>query len=556
MISSIHSSNIVFSPLQIIPAGPVPERSIPLVEIHIPPANKLPLPARSTAIPVTGNSINSENTTPPVPVSAKQVFRLETPTFKPHSQSTNKIASTFSGQLVAMPQSGSYAPVTVPNSSRQTTTLVTANQHPIPASISLTNAGPPPLIPARAISGIPNPNGVQILRPRLVEGKVIAAAPNVCVTERGTIVAAQLNKACVPSSGACVQANHIGQSPDANAMMHKMFSVVRGSENGVPITIANIPANVSRTQTAPQIAHVYPSLKNENSPQNTNMPNQNTNKTNQNTGKPSQYANNPNQNTNVPHQSTHTTHQSTHGNMNRTNIGMGKYRHVNQGSNSTVKKFSLNVGGGMGAVTTAVRSGMLNREKYQPRDAPRDTKHVIAQGGGYSVKINENNLQTKPGIRSTVPSSQTNINPNVSDKTSNLSHVTSNNADVNPTVSKVSPMPSEEIPMMTDVRTNENDGRYNEAKDDPDNVPISKRGSTWMYRRRKKKKVRFTYVKGKKNKKKEETENYEENGGFEQEFYNEEQISEHLNGRGRGIKRDHDGDGGCFTLSSIHNRNA
>ena len=582
----------LFFILQNLPAA-VPDRSIPVpvsvVEIHIPAASKRPLPARATAKPSTANSVTSDSTTPPAPVPAKQVFRLEPPKFI--SPSGNKVPCSFSGKLVAVPASGNYAPFT-PKNSRQTTTLVTANQHPIPASISLTNAGPPPLIPARAISGIPNPKGVQILRPRLMEGKVIAAAPNVCVTERGTIVAAQLNKASVPSSGACAF-NHVGQSPDANVMMHKMFSVVGGGENlvpvpitlekvpitlekvpitlaKVPITMANVPANVSRAQAGPQIAHVYPSLKKENSLQNTSNSHQNTNKshhntsnshqntnkTNQITGKPSQHANNPIQNTNVPHQNTHTSYQSTHiprqstqrfdGNTNRANSNTGKYdRHVNRGSESTVKKFSI--GGGMGAVTSAVRSGILGPTKYKPRDESRDTKHVITKEGGYSVKISDHNLQSKPDDRSAISSRQADITPNGSDKKPNITVVTTNIAEVTPTISEVSPTPSEEIPMLSDVRTKENDGGYKEAKNDLDNVSTNKRGNTWRYRRRKKKKnARFTYVKGKKNKKKEV--NYGENLAFEQEFYNEDQISEHLNGPGRGIKRDHDGDGECLFL--------
>jgi hypothetical protein len=527
----------------------------------------------------------------------KPIFRQAPPKYIAQS-AHGKTASTFSGRLVALPQSqatgGNYAPRA--NHSNQATTLVTTNQHPIPASISLTRAGPPPLIPARAISGTPNPKSVQILRPRIAEGK-IAAAPNVCVTERGTFVATQLNKTSVPTTGACVMNHVVGQSPDANAMMNKMFSVVRGSENGVPTTVV---ANVSRTQT-PQVAHVHPSVQNERSHQNTNSSHQNTNNSHQNTSNSHQSTNNSHQNTINSHQNTNNSHQNTnnsHQNTNNshqntnitnqnTNITNQNTRRPNQntsssyqntnvpgqnthtyqsanrinnstvtydknaniGSQSTVQKFSLNVGGGMGAVTTAVRSGLLARERYQPPEASRNTKHVITHGGGYTVKINENNLGTKPRIRSTITNipdrtaNQSDISPNASDRIRNQSVITPNVAEVTPTVSEVSPTPSEEIPMLADIATNEAENEAKYLHHVPRSI-TSKRGSTWMYRRRKKKKVRFTYVKGKKNKKKDESEiqeNFEECGAvFEQAFDDGGQAGEHLKRRGRGIKRDHD----------------
>ena len=510
------------------------------MEIHIPPANKLPLPARSIAIPVTTIVVTSDNAAQSTS-SLKPLFRQATPQYIAHSN--NQTSTTLSGRLVAVPQSlstrGNYAPVTIANNSNQTTTLVTANQHPIPASISLTRAGPPPLIPARAISGTPNPKGVQILRPRLSEGKVVAAAPNVCVTQRGTFVATQLNTTSVPSSGVCVMNHVVGQSPDANALMNKMFSVVRGSENGAPMTItpASVLANISRAQNIQQVAHVRPSVKNENSIQNTSMVYQKTGNANQNASSANGH------NTQTSHPSPKTFDSNT----NRTTSSTVKCdRNANVSSENTVQKFSLNVGGGMGAVTTAVRSGMLAREKYK-LDASRDTKHVITHGGGYSVKINETSLETKSGIRSTTTSiaeiaaSQSNLDSSVSERTPNPSVITTNIDEVTPAVS---PTPSEEIPLMSDIVTNENEVE-NEVKDDPENVSINKRGSTWMYRRRKKKKVRFTYVKGKKNKKKdggEMQENYE-NGEFEHEFDYGGQIGEHMKKRGRGMKRDHGDDG-------------
>jgi hypothetical protein len=457
-------------------------------------------------------------------VSMKPVFRPTQPQFIARSNSP----TTFSGRLVAVPQSlstrGNFAPITLANNSNQTTTLVTANQHPIPASISLTRAGPPPLIPARAISGTPNPKAVQILRPKLAEGKIVAAAPNVCVTRGGTFVATQLNT--TPSSGACVMNHVVGQSADANAMMNKMVSVVRGSANGMPLTLtpASVLANISRAQNIQKVAHVQPSVKNENSHQNTNTSHQNAKS----------------QNTNTSYQNTKTFDSNT----NRTNKSTTKYdKNANIGSQSkTVQKFSLNVGGGMGAVTTAVRSGMLSREKYRP-DASRDTRHVITHGGGYSVKIGENTLETKSGNRSTTTSipdrsaSHSDITTSVSERTSNLSVITTNVTEVTPTVS---PTLSEEIPLMADIVTNKNEVE-SEVKDELENVPISKRGSTWMYRRRKKKKVRFTYVKGKKNKRKDEIQENFDHAGFQQEFGG--QDGEHLKKRGRGMKRDHGDDG-------------
>jgi hypothetical protein len=459
----------------------------------------------------------------------KPVFRQAMPKYIAHSN--GKTASTFPGRLVAVPRSlspcGNFAPISLANNSNQTTTLVTANRHPISASISLTRAGPPPLIPARAISGTPHPKAVQI-RPKLVESKVVAAAPNVCVTEKGTFVATQVNKTSVISSGATVMNHVVGQSPDANAMMTKMFSVVKG-ENGIPVTMtpASVLASISRAQAIQQVAHVQPSAKNENFKQNTNVPNQNT-------GKPNQNTNNAYQNVKVPNQNTHTSYQGANKCDSKTNSTVTYDKNANIGSQNTAQRFSLNVGGGMGAVTTAVRSGMLAREKYQPPDASRDTKHVITHGGGYSVKINENNLETKSGMRSTI--TNTNIaTPNVPDRTPNQSVITPNTVEVTPTVAAVSPTLSEEIPLMADVAGNEKDVE-NETKDDLDNVPISKRGSTWMCRRRKKKKVRFTYVKGKKNKKKEETQlYYDENGGFEQEFDDGGDVGQR---RVRALKRD------------------
>ena len=432
-----------------------------------------------------------------------------------------------------LPTSGNYSPVSFTNNLNQTTTLVTANQHPIPASISLTRAGPPPLIPARAISGTPNPKSVQILRPKLVEGKVVSAAPNVCVTERGTFVATQMNKTSVPSSGACVVNHVVGQSPDANAMMHKMFSVVRG-ENGVPMTIAPGAVVAGRTQT-PQIAQVHPSVRSEPSHQNGNNSHQNTIKANENVIQGNQNkgkSNTPNslQSTNVSNQNVKISYQNT----NRVNNSTVKYKNANVGSQNTVQKFSLNVGGGMGAVTTAVRSGMLAREKYHP-GASRDTKRVITHGGGYSVKISEKNFEAKPGILETNiadgTTSKSDITSKVSDGTPNRSV-----ADVTPTVSENSPTLSEEIPLMCDAVANENELEGMETKNELENG--SKRGSTWMYRRRKKKKVRFTYVKGKKNKKKE---NYEENDEFEQQFDDGDLVGDDFNMEG--MKRNHDDDG-------------
>lgn len=371
---------------------------------------------------------------------------------------------------------------------------------------------------------------------------MIAAAPNVCVTERGTFVATQLNKSSVPTSGATVVNHVVGQSPDANMMMNRMFSVVRGGETSVPMTLspASVLVNVSRAQRIPQIAHIHPSVINEKSHQNANASNQILIKPRQNANVPNANVNNTNQNTARLNQNAPSSYQNVNrsdSNTKRTsNSTVVHDKNTNVSSQSAVKKFSLNVSGRMGVVTTAVRSGMFAREKLPPAGTSRDKTHLMSCEGGYSVKIDENNLETKSGSRTTTTSiadlraHQSNITPEI---TRNQSVIQSHTPEVSSVASEASPTYTEHITMSLGRETNKNETENSETiKYHHDDVAITKRpGGTWMYRKRKKKKVRFTYVKGKKNKKKQE--NFEENGeDFEQEFADGEQ-------KRLGIKRRH-----------------
>ncbi|CAB3989515.1 MBT domain-containing 1-like isoform X1 [Paramuricea clavata] len=145
-------------------------------------------------------------------------------------------------------------------------------------------------------------------------------------------------------AGPCPDDCKADHNPSRTNMMNKMFSVVRGSENGISTTVV---ANGSRTQT-PQVAHVHPSVQNERSRQNTNNSHQNTNNSHQNTNNSHQNTNNSHQNTNNSHQNTNNSHQNTnnsHQNTNNshqnTNITNQNTRRPNQNTSSSYQNTNV-----------------------------------------------------------------------------------------------------------------------------------------------------------------------------------------------------------------------
>lgn len=342
--------------------------------------------------------------------STKPVFRLAPPKFTaPHiSHSTSgPTQSKISPRLLAVrqpvPHGVNYRFALPPrpkiNSSQAT---IATSRQPLPTSNSLARSGPPPLIPARSLPAIPNnvkslitSQGIPIMKSKPQDGlekKIVTAAPNVCVTERGTFVTAQVSKAVVPAS---TGNSIIGQSPDANALMNKMFSVVKYSNNEVVLT--QVPVSKVKSSNRMQSPYVQLSKVQES--------------------------------------------------KTRSNVSQ---------SAPTVHKVSINVGGGMGAVTTAVRSGLLTKEEYPNTEGSTIgiSEKSITEGGGFCITINDNNLEsTTTGVGS--PPKENEVIDNGNEKTETHSGA------------------------------------------------LSKR-VLWLHRRRKKKKARFTYVKGKGRKKKDE----------------------------------------------------
>lgn len=346
------------------------------------------------------------------PPATKRIFRLAPPKFTaPHISRTAipPIQSKFAPRLVAvrqpLPHGVNYR-VALPPKARiisNQANIATSLQAAVTAANTLVQTLPPPLIPARTLSGPPGNTNVMnisqkipIMKAKLqqdpLEKKVVTAAPNVCVTERGTFVTAQVNKGAAPANtGNPI----IGQSPDANAMMKKMFSVVKYTENGIVLT--QVPTgNVTSVNLMPP-SHVV-----------------STQDVAAKTARPS----------------------------------------VSQGSGPSVHKVSI--GGGMGAVTSAVRSGLLTKEDRGIGHGLTNgiSEKSITQGGGFSITINENNME-----------------------------------DTTKAV--------ENAPRSSGVN-----GGNNDEKSEPPVEALSKR-ALWLHRRRKKKKARFTYVKGKARKKKE-----------------------------------------------------